>query len=132
MGIPKNPDIHMHEAKPGNRSIDCRGHAVGASCVFALAHDYRLMSSERGYIFMNEVNAYIDLSEITRFLEYSTCISRPPSFHIPIRLTGMSNFLHQVDLGMSLVPGVTALLRAKLPVSTSQEAILTVSNSKPI
>ncbi|XP_039171788.1 enoyl-CoA delta isomerase 3-like [Eucalyptus grandis] len=33
-----------------------RGHAVGVGCIFALAHDYRLMSSDHGYVFMNEVN----------------------------------------------------------------------------
>ncbi|KAA8524024.1 hypothetical protein F0562_010545 [Nyssa sinensis] len=39
-----------------------RGHAVGAGCVFALAHDYRLMTSTRGYIFMNEVDLAMSLT----------------------------------------------------------------------
>ncbi|XP_058106917.1 uncharacterized protein LOC131250651 [Magnolia sinica] len=33
-----------------------RGHVVGMGCIFALAHDYRLMASNYGYIFMNEVD----------------------------------------------------------------------------
>lgn len=57
-----------------NRSIDCRGHAVGAGCVFALAHDYRLMSSELGYIFMNEVNVYINLRPAWRSLSSSNTV----------------------------------------------------------
>ncbi|CAL5336249.1 unnamed protein product [Camellia sinensis] len=62
-----------------------RGHAVGAGCIYAMAHDYRLMISDHpGYIFMNEV-----------------------------------------DLGLSLTPGIMAVLHSKLPVSTFQEAILT-------
>ncbi|KAI4342453.1 hypothetical protein MLD38_027080 [Melastoma candidum] len=61
-----------------------RGHAVGTGCVFALAHDYRIMKSDNAYIFMNEVN-----------------------------------------LGMSLLPGVADVLRAKLPPLTFQKVLLT-------
>ncbi|XP_048129480.1 enoyl-CoA delta isomerase 2, peroxisomal-like [Rhodamnia argentea] len=39
-----------------------RGHAVGAGCIFALAHDYRLMSSDHGHIFMNGVNLGMSLT----------------------------------------------------------------------
>ncbi|KAL5732198.1 hypothetical protein ACHQM5_004845 [Ranunculus cassubicifolius] len=39
-----------------------RGHAVGAGCIFALAHDYRIMNSRRGYIFMNEVELGLPLT----------------------------------------------------------------------
>eukprot|EP01018_Ginkgo_biloba_P016071 Gb_12224 [translate_table: standard] len=61
-----------------------RGHAVGAGCMFALAHDYRLMSSNHGFIFVNEV-----------------------------------------DIGMSLTPGNSAILRCKLSPATYHEAVLT-------
>ncbi|KAL3503080.1 hypothetical protein ACH5RR_037529 [Cinchona calisaya] len=39
-----------------------RGHAVGAGCIFSLAHDYRLMISSRAYIFMNEVDLGLSLT----------------------------------------------------------------------
>ncbi|CAK9134160.1 unnamed protein product [Ilex paraguariensis] len=39
-----------------------RGHAVGAGCIFALAHVYRLMISSRGYIFMNEIDLGLPLT----------------------------------------------------------------------
>ncbi|XP_059664209.1 enoyl-CoA delta isomerase 2, peroxisomal-like [Cornus florida] len=39
-----------------------RGHAVGAGFIFALAHDYRLMTSSRGYIFMNEIDLGMSLT----------------------------------------------------------------------
>ncbi|KAL3736098.1 hypothetical protein ACJRO7_025102 [Eucalyptus globulus] len=39
-----------------------RGHAVGVDCIFALAHDYRLMSSDHGYVFMNEINLGMSLT----------------------------------------------------------------------
>ncbi|CAG8467820.1 3454_t:CDS:2 [Acaulospora colombiana] len=32
------------------------GHAFAGGCMFALAHDYRVMRSDRGYICMNEVD----------------------------------------------------------------------------
>ncbi|GMP53598.1 hypothetical protein CsSME_00019018 [Camellia sinensis var. sinensis] len=35
-------------------------HAVGAGCIYAMAHDYRLMISDHpGYIFMNEFFFFI-------------------------------------------------------------------------
>ncbi|KAJ0046151.1 hypothetical protein Pint_04816 [Pistacia integerrima] len=38
------------------------GHAVGAGYVFSLAHDYRLMSTTHGYIFMNEADLGMSLT----------------------------------------------------------------------
>ena len=33
----------------------CSGHATAGGCMIALAHDYRYMRSDRGFIFLNEV-----------------------------------------------------------------------------
>ena len=60
------------------------GHAFGAGALAALAHDYRLMRSDRGYFCMPEV-----------------------------------------DLKAPLHPGMTALLRARLPQQTAHEMIAT-------
>ncbi|CAM6099118.1 unnamed protein product [Calypogeia fissa] len=38
------------------------GHAPGAGCIVALAHDYRFMSSNRGYIFLGEIDINQSLS----------------------------------------------------------------------
>lgn len=39
------------------------GHAFGAGAVFAIAHDYRVMNSERGWICWNEVDINIPIPE---------------------------------------------------------------------
>ncbi len=33
----------------------CSGHAVAGGCMFALAHDYSVMRSDKGYMFLSEV-----------------------------------------------------------------------------
>ena len=33
----------------------CSGHATAGGCMIALAHDYRYMQSDKGFIFLNEV-----------------------------------------------------------------------------
>ncbi|CAM6105875.1 unnamed protein product [Calypogeia fissa] len=38
------------------------GHAPGAGCMVALAHDYRFMSSDRSYMFLNEIDISVPLS----------------------------------------------------------------------
>ncbi|KAJ7540406.1 hypothetical protein O6H91_10G013400 [Diphasiastrum complanatum] len=38
------------------------GHAVAAGCMLALAHDYRFMRSDKGYIFLNEVEIKLPFS----------------------------------------------------------------------
>lgn len=60
------------------------GHAFAAGAMLALAHDARVMRSDRGY------------------------------FCLP-----------EVDLGMPLAPGMTALIRARLSAATAHEAIIT-------
>ncbi|KAL2621666.1 hypothetical protein R1flu_001871 [Riccia fluitans] len=38
------------------------GHAAAAGCMFALAMDYRVMSADRGYIFLSEIDIRIPLT----------------------------------------------------------------------
>lgn len=58
------------------------GHAFGAGAQWALAHDYRVMRSDRGYFCMPEIN-----------------------------------------MGMPLHPGMTALIQARLPHQSAHEVI---------
>ncbi len=46
--------IHLleHELSAG---WVCSGHAVAGGCMFALAHDYSIMRSDKGYMFLSEV-----------------------------------------------------------------------------
>jgi hypothetical protein len=46
--------IHLleHELSAG---WVCSGHAVAGGCMFALAHDYSVMRSDKGYMFLSEV-----------------------------------------------------------------------------
>jgi len=62
------------------------GHAFGAGAQLTLAHDYRVMRTERGYWCMPEI-----------------------------------------DLGAPLHPGMTALIKARLPHQTAHELIVTGS-----
>ncbi|CAM6105876.1 unnamed protein product [Calypogeia fissa] len=59
------------------------GHAPAGGCMVALAHDYRFMSSDRGYMFLSEV-----------------------------------------DINMSLSPGMNAVIHAKIPGSAYYKAVL--------
>eukprot|EP01018_Ginkgo_biloba_P032142 Gb_37527 [translate_table: standard] len=62
-----------------------RGHAVGVGCMFALAHDYRLMSSNHGFIFINEVD--IGMSLTPRNSTILSCKLSPATYHEAV-LTG--------------------------------------------
>eukprot|EP01018_Ginkgo_biloba_P025553 Gb_39713 [translate_table: standard] len=55
------------------------GHVVGAGCMFALPHDYRLMSSNHGFIFINEVE--IGMSLTPRNSTILGCKLSPAAYH---------------------------------------------------
>lgn len=69
---------------PGYTVAAINGHAFAAGLMLALAHDARVMRTDRGY----------------------AC-------------------LPEVDLGLPLHPAMTALIRARLPIATAHEAIVT-------
>eukprot|EP01018_Ginkgo_biloba_P033044 Gb_01063 [translate_table: standard] len=56
-----------------------RGHAVGEGCMFALPHDYRLMSSNHSFIFVNEVDIGMSLTPGNSIILY--CKLSPVTYH---------------------------------------------------
>ncbi len=39
------------------------GHAFAGGCIFAIAHDYRIMRKERGFLCMNEIDIGLPMPE---------------------------------------------------------------------
>jgi hypothetical protein len=53
----------------------CSGHAVGGGCMFALAHDYSVLRSDKGYMFLGEVctavvSFFLLMVRVSQILEF--------------------------------------------------------------
>jgi enoyl-CoA hydratase/carnithine racemase len=101
--------------------MDCRtvaainGHAFGAGLFLALACDYRVMRTKRGYVNFPEVNLGMRLAKVSL-----VCFGLIFNYEVFVHCSGNNLFLHFL-----LSQGFSELVKAKCTPVTLREGVLT-------